>query len=245
MARQRTTLNKLTRAQSVQDQIRQLIGAGELAPGDRLQEEMLAQRLEVSRTPVRQALVRLAGEGLISHEPHCGYMVREFDIADVRRAMDVRMVLEGLAARNVASIGLELQNHRELKENLEESKDILHRPQWDETLQQRWFVLNHQFHDTILAGADNDYLADLVVQARQIPGVWGNHARRFEHSDLSRLFQQRQSQEALADHQSIFYALEQRQADRVEFLMRDHIFKNRETMIRNFHEALQAGRFET
>lgn len=244
MARQRTTLNKLTRAQSVQDHIRQLIATGELAPGERLQEEMLAQRLAVSRTPIRQALVKLAGEGLISHEPHCGYVVREFDIGDVRRAMDVRMVLEGLAARNVADAGLDAACMRALRENLEESREVLHQPHWDATLQQRWFTLNHRFHDTILAGADNSYLSDLVVQARQIPGVWGNHARRFEHSDLSRLFQQRQSQEALADHQAIFYALEQGQADRAEFLMRDHIFKNRETMIRNFHDALEAGGFE-
>lgn len=240
MGRVRTTLNKPTRARSAVDALRALILDGDLAPGERLQEQMLAEKLGTSRTPVKTALTTLAGEGLLFHEPHCGYVVRQFDIQDVIRATDVRMVLEGLAARSVASRSLDETTEIALRANLLRSRDVLFDANWNENSQKEWFRLNREFHDLILARADNPYLTNLVRQVRVIPIVY-DHVRSHDVGDLRRLYRREQSQQALVDHTAIFEALIQRQAERAEFLLKDHVFKNREDMIRNFEDVVRSS----
>src|ERR1700754_244260 len=85
--------------------IREMILRGEIAPGQRVAEAPLADRLGVSRTPVRQALPLLAQEGLLLEHETRGYVVRAFTSADIIDAIDLRAVLEGLAARRVAELG--------------------------------------------------------------------------------------------------------------------------------------------
>lgn len=226
--------SKPTRSKSAVDALRAMILDGELSPGERLQEQMLAKRLGTSRTPVHSALTTLAAEGLVAHEPHCGYVVRQFNINDVIRAIDVRMVLEGLAAKYVAKGGLSDYARFVLRENLEKSHTVLFVDEWTELSQRKWFDLNRQFHDTILAEADNPYLTNLVVQIRAIPNVYDHSRRHLEHGDLSKLYRREQSQKALMDHREILRALEKQQVERAEFLLKDHIFKNREDMLENF-----------
>src|SRR5256886_4483475 len=85
--------------------IREMILRGELGPGERVAEAPLAELLGMSRTPVRQALPVLAQEGLLTEHQTRGYVVRGFSTADVLDAIDLRGVLEGLAARRVAERG--------------------------------------------------------------------------------------------------------------------------------------------
>jgi GntR family transcriptional regulator of vanillate catabolism len=241
MVRVRTTLNKPTRAKSAVDALRALILEGEFSPGDRLQEQMLADRLQVSRTPVHAALSTLALEGLIVHEPHCGFVVRKFELKDVTRAIDVRIVLEGLAAKCVATLGLDEQTRTLLLKNLEESERTLHGRSWNHRMHHRWFNLNRQFHDAILSRAENPYLTNAVAQVRAIPSVYDHTALNLAHGDLSKLYRREQSQQALLDHRGIFEALDQQQVERAEFLLKDHIFKNRAAMIKNFQGSPARG----
>src|SRR5258705_12815118 len=83
-------------------QLRELIGGGELRPGQRIAELALVERLGASRTPIRMALVRLQEEGLLDALPNGGFVVKDFSEADIRDAIEVRGTLEGLAARIVA-----------------------------------------------------------------------------------------------------------------------------------------------
>ena len=76
-----------------------LIGAGALAPGDQLDEQALAARLGVSRTPLRAAIARLAQEGLVVTLPYRGSFVRRFTVEEIDGLYEVRAALEGLAAR--------------------------------------------------------------------------------------------------------------------------------------------------
>ena len=78
---------------------------GALKPGERLAEIPLAERLEVSRTPVRHALALLDAEGLITSAGARGYEVRRFKVREILDAIDVRGALEGMAARLVANNG--------------------------------------------------------------------------------------------------------------------------------------------
>ncbi len=82
----------------VAQRIRELIVDGTLAPGTRVAEAALAERLGVSRTPVRNALPALATEGLLEPAGKRGYAVRGFTVADSFRATEIRCVLEGYAA---------------------------------------------------------------------------------------------------------------------------------------------------
>jgi len=84
-----------------------MILTGELQPGGRLTEGELAERLEVSRTPLREALNRLERDGLVTNKPHHGYAVSAFDLKAFEDAFDVRAVLDGYAAeRATATITL-------------------------------------------------------------------------------------------------------------------------------------------
>jgi DNA-binding GntR family transcriptional regulator len=93
----------VTSAVRVQEELREAILAGSLPPGARLRAEPLAERLRTSRTPVREALILLAREGLVDIEPRRGAIVRSFDAADLADLYDVRALIEPHAARRAAT----------------------------------------------------------------------------------------------------------------------------------------------
>src|SRR6266850_2569885 len=82
--------------------LRELILKGEFGPGERISEQPLTARLNVSRTPIRLALERLAHEGLLEPYPTGGFVVRKFTLNDVWDGIEVRGLLEGGAARLAA-----------------------------------------------------------------------------------------------------------------------------------------------
>jgi GntR family transcriptional regulator of gluconate operon len=92
-------------AEDVADRIREEILAGGFAQGERLVEAGIAQQLEVSRGPVREALKLLRAEGLVREEPHRGTFVVRLTGDDVREIYDLRAALEARAAKQVAARG--------------------------------------------------------------------------------------------------------------------------------------------
>jgi DNA-binding GntR family transcriptional regulator len=89
-------------AERIHDQLRAAIIAGELAPGTKLVEQTLADRLQVSRVPIREAMPMLEGEGLVQTIPRRGTFVARLRISDVHDLFDLRENLEVLAARRAA-----------------------------------------------------------------------------------------------------------------------------------------------
>ncbi|MYS87745.1 FCD domain-containing protein [Streptomyces sp. SID5474] len=87
----------------VYDRVRARIVKGELAPGTRVVESVLARQLQVSQAPVREALKRLAHEGLVNHVPRRGNYVAEVPEAEASAAREVRAMIEEFAARGVAT----------------------------------------------------------------------------------------------------------------------------------------------
>src|SRR5215207_3770528 len=108
-----------------QVRLRELIVGGELPPGARIPELSLVERLGVSRTPVRAALLRLQEEGLLEGLPGGGFAVREFSETDIYDAIEVRGTLEGLAARLAAERGAPAVVLAEAKDCLERIDDLL------------------------------------------------------------------------------------------------------------------------
>src|SRR5690349_19084921 len=93
----RTPSGLATRSQSVTHALREAILSGEFAPGERIQEVPLSERLQVSRTPVRAALQSLAAAGMLEYSANRGYSVRRLRRGELLSIYDVRGALEGLA----------------------------------------------------------------------------------------------------------------------------------------------------
>ena len=195
-----------------------MILRGELAPGERLAEVGLAERLGVSRTPIRQALPALAREGLLAAAGRRGYVVRSFSPQDVVDAIETRGLLEGLAARRIAERGATPELIRSLKDCLAEGDAILARRRFESADEQRYGEMNGRFHALIVDGAASRILADTLARNDHVPFA---SARAVAFSrDLSELvpilnYAHRQ-------HHVIVQALENREAARAEALMREH-----------------------
>ena len=87
------------------DSILKAIRSGEFKPGDRLREEEIGSQLELSRTPIREALRRLESDGIVEHRPRQGAVIRRLDHAEVVELYEMRVVLERTAAELAAKHG--------------------------------------------------------------------------------------------------------------------------------------------
>jgi GntR family transcriptional regulator of vanillate catabolism len=105
--------------------LRGLITSGQLRPGERVSEQSIADRLGVSRTPARSALMQLKQEGLLEELPSGGFVVSEFTEADVFDAIEVRGTLEGLAARFAAERGVSPATLMEMEKCLAELDKVM------------------------------------------------------------------------------------------------------------------------
>lgn len=147
----------LTLEEYVAHRIREAILKGYFKPGQRLDQTELAERLGVSRSPVRDALRRLAAEGLVTMHPHRGAMVAELSPEELEEIYLIRRVLEGLAARQAVP--------NLTDEDLEALQGILRC--MDETVDaEEWIELNYRFHHTIYRAANRPRLLDIIDTLR-------------------------------------------------------------------------------
>lgn len=98
----RSRLERRTAGEQVAEHVRRLVFSGELEPGDRLHQDALAASLGVSRLPVREAVIELARDGLVTVEPHSGAFVAPFDAAVVRHHFEIVGLVQGVAAESLA-----------------------------------------------------------------------------------------------------------------------------------------------
>jgi GntR family transcriptional regulator of vanillate catabolism len=217
----------VTRAQSTAARIRRMIIEGHFKPGERLQVQRLADQLGVSRTPVTDALSALHKEGLLEYGAHRGYGVRLFSVKNFLDGFDVRMTLEGLAARTIAERGIKRATADALADNLQRTNAVLYGPEWGAVEMEEWRVLNLQFHDLLLAEADNMYILQGVQAVRAVPPLF-NVAYDAAHSELWPLLELSFCRQALSDHHRIADAVCAGQGTRAENMMREHIYASRE-----------------
>ena len=231
----------ITRAQSTTETIRQMIMAGSIRQGARLQAQMLADRLGVSRTPVNDALAALHKEGLLEYWANRGYSVKRFELDNILCAFDVRLTLEGLACRLIAERGLALAASEALASNLARTEAVLFGAAWTAEEQRDWEALNLQFHDTLLTEAANPYLTQGVVAARSLPPVIDRHEQHIAEARLSSNRDRGFNQQAFRDHARIVEAVAAGQGARAENMMREHIFTTREKARRMIESILAAS----
>ena len=146
--------------------LRELIFAGELAPEQRVPEIGLAERLGVSRTPLRLALATLGHEGLLRPLPGGGFVVCSFTLSDVTDAIELRGVLEGTAARFAAE---RLGSSSELAELVAVTEQLDQVVAERGPALERYVELNDEYHAILVTLAKSDALARAIGNAVALP----------------------------------------------------------------------------
>jgi GntR family transcriptional regulator of vanillate catabolism len=203
----------------VAQRIRDLIVEGALPPGTRVAEAGLAERLGVSRTPVRNALPALASEGLLEPAGKRGYAVRGFTVDDSFRATEIRCVLEGYAAREIARRPDRAEVVAELRDCLAEGDVIFSKGHFVKEDEGAYARMNRRFHDIIVRGAGNPLLADLIHRVYSVPFV-APGVVAFNRVPLEEIFPILMS--GHHQHHAIVAAIEAGQPEVAEALIRGH-----------------------
>ncbi|HUA44994.1 MAG TPA: GntR family transcriptional regulator [Solirubrobacteraceae bacterium] len=197
--------------------LRELILRGEFAPGERMSELRLVQRLEVSRTPLRLALAALEHEGLLRGLESRGYVVREFTESDISDAIELRGVLEGTAARLAAERGASPADIAELRAICDTIADAVHRADYESF--EQFVDMNERFHAGILRMAASPMLQRALDGIIKLPFA-GPSAFVMAQAVLP------ESREILIlahrHHLGLLEAIERGQGARAEGLGREH-----------------------
>ena len=209
-----------TRPIEILERLRALILTGEYGPDERLIEEQLAERLGVSRTPVRQALTMLEAEGLVEIAPNRGATVCSFSIEDVWDVYDLRAVLEGHAARRAAG-RIERRELKRLQDLAGEMEGLPGRFEDHEEEIRALVALNQEFHGTIVQASRNRRLEHLINRTVEIPLMFKAFFWYTPHErTISNHF-----------HRQILKSLERGDADRAGIIMREHVYEGRDFVI--------------
>lgn len=187
--------------------LRQAILRGELKPGERLMEIQLANKLGVSRTPIREAIRKLELEGLVIVIPRRGAEVADITEKSLRDVLEVRKALEELAV-NLACDRMKKTQIRELKEAAKEFEEIL---KIDDVT--KIAEIDVKFHDVIFMATDNERLIQLLNNFReQMYRYRVEHLKKKEvHSTL------------IAEHQEIIQNIEKRKKKEAAEVVCRHI----------------------
>ncbi|MDP2411515.1 MAG: GntR family transcriptional regulator [Pseudolabrys sp.] len=196
-----------SRSNGVYEWLRVAIVTGEMRPNEHLIEADLAQRLAVSRTPIRESLQRLADGGLIVPRKR-GWAVREYTSQEFIENSEVRAGLEGYATR--------LATMRATDEQIAEISAIHeHRLQIKVVDEKSRVDTNRNFHDAIIAAAQNKRLTDAIYRSGQF----------YFNVPLARLTTEEEMKAGNADHQRIIDAMIRRDGAVAESAMREHIMR--------------------
>lgn len=161
----RPVARSTTRTDLVADSLRSAILSGRLRPGETLVERRLAERLGVSKTPVREALIGLAATGLVVISPNRGVTVRVLGPADLRKAYEVRLLLEPWAVgRATRRAGPEAA--RSARVALDGAKGLLSGAD-----PAALSLANRRFHRELYAGCDNEIVIAQLDNVRDLAAL--------------------------------------------------------------------------
>ncbi len=202
---------KPTDTKNISDHIRidlsNRISEGLLCPGDTIDEQEIATRFGVSKTPVREALLQLKAQGLIGSLPRGGAIVAKMDLSQLLslwewlseiEAIAVKLACERMSAKELAALE---QIHRQ-------SKKFADKEDWD-----GWQACNQQFHEAIYSASRNPFLHQEIMRVRTRTGVYRRHA----FGALGA------TQTSFTQHGEIVDLLKAREAEAAATAMRRHI----------------------
>ncbi len=200
--------------------LRQAILKGELAPGERLMEIQLAERLGVSRTPIREAIRKLELEGLVLMIPRKGAEVAKISEKSLRDVLEVRRSLEELAIE-LACQRMTSEAVEELEKKQEEFKEAVEQGNPMEIAE-----TDEAYHDVIYKGTCNDRLVQMINNLRE----------QMYRYRLEYIKDEDKRQILLLEHDNILRAVRQRKVQEAKEAMREHIDNQEITVSRNIKE---------
>ncbi len=172
-----------TRDGYVADKLREAILRGQLKPGERLDQNEIAEFLNVSRSPVREALRTLAAEGLVTVYPHRSAVVAELSLEEFEDISKIRVVLEGMAARDAAPT-MDEERLALIKGVLDELNET--------TDPDRWVELNRRFHHTIYRAGHRPRLLAFIQNLRNTMAPYiRQYILMTEHREVARIDHER------------------------------------------------------
>ncbi len=146
-----------TRTQAVAEALREMILSGKIKGGQPLRQTALAEELQVSRIPVREALLQLEAEGLVKFEAHKGAIATQLSSHECRELFELRSLLESEV------IKFAIDKHTEQDWKLAESKlDQLDSMLDSGTSVDRWSVLNFEFHNSLYLASGKELMLDMI-----------------------------------------------------------------------------------
>lgn len=208
-----------SQAVKVQLRLREMILSGELKAGARITELAMVDRLKVSRTPIRAALIRLEQEGLLEHIRSGGFAIRQFSEEDVADAIELRGSIEGLAARLAAERGAPEAVLSQARACLDHIDQVLSGPVLQEKAFSRYVDLNEQFHALLGQLSGSPVLQRELDRVGGLPfaspsGFVGVQANTPKARDMLIVAQDQ--------HRQVLEAIGQREGARAESVMREH-----------------------
>lgn len=222
-----------TKADDVALELEQAIVSGEIAPGTMLRQDRLSERYGVSRTPVREALRRLAALGLVSFEPNRGVRVRTLSRAELREAFLVRAELESLASEIAADriTQVDLDELEAIETRFAVLTDELRGAGSRRAgLVTEWVRANHAFHDVIYRVAALPLVERMAKSARYSgSAVWAPA----KPAELNELYRANERQ-----HRALIDALAARSASGARALAREHVLSSGALLERILEQGL-------
>ncbi|MEY3914142.1 MAG: putative HTH-type transcriptional regulator YdfH [Pseudomonadota bacterium] len=211
-------LQKSSLTGAVQQEIRRLIQSGELGPGDKLSEAVLAERLGVSRGPVREAFRVLEEAGLVLLEKNRGVFVRQVPLDEALEIFELRAMMEAHVGATLAANASD--------EQLAVLQAMIDRME-EAVLQQdqaRYYTLNVGFHETMVSFAGNKKLLSLYRRLTRELELF----RRRNLTEPALLLS------SINEHRSMLTTIKSRQGPQAAEALRQHVLMSRERTIRNY-----------
>ncbi len=197
--------------------LRQAIIQGEFHPGERLLEVTIANKLGVSRTPVREAIRMLELEGLVVMIPRKGAEVANITVKDLKDALEVRMAIEALSVK-LACERIDEECMEELKENCMKFKEAI-----NSKLVPAIVEGDEAFHNTIYKASKNQKLINTAMTLReQVYRYRVEYVKDFSYHD-----------KLILEHDQITMAILKRDAEAAQRIMNEHIYNQEQIVIRN------------
>jgi len=203
-----------TISEQIADQLRDAILKGQIRSGEKLSEPQWAEKLKVSRTPLREAIRSLGAEGFITITPRKGAVVSPLTVQDIREFYEVKGLLEGYAARLAIHRLTPAQIDRmdQINEEINREREVTH---W-----RSLFNLHNEFHYIFLQAAGNSRLDQIVTQLTQ----------QFQRFRIA-LTMSGRMEGSITQHRDIIKAFRDHDAERAEILVRENAVCGGEVII--------------
>lgn len=210
----KATSKENTKSENLTEYLIDAIVEGDIAPGSKISEPELAKRFEVSRGPLREAIMRVEGLGLIERMPHIGARVISFSTEHLLELYSVREALEGMAAR-LAARHITAEEIRSLEAVLSTHSEHIDQVEGASYFHQHG---DFDFHYQIIKASRNKKLVSLLCDELY-------HLLRMYRYQSPRSHSR--PEEALDEHKYILQAITNRDEELAEMLMRRHISGSR------------------